>query len=120
MNWKKLIPTFSRLFLQNRKKPDTEKTAFFVINFEPSEVQTHSAPQNDRVNLSFVKDKHIAGKKMARYGLKMTINQLLFFGSLPNLHGVSGCIWGHNFISNQDLDPFRTSKWPSEPQFCER
>ena len=39
-----------------------------------------------------VKDKHIAGKKMARYGLKMTINLLLHFGSLPNLHRASGYI----------------------------
>ena len=49
---------------------------------------------------------------MARYGLKMTINQLLFFGSLPNLHGASGYIWGHNFRPNQDLEPISTSKWP--------
>ena len=31
--------------------------AFCVITFEPIEFQTHSAPQNDRLNLSFVKDK---------------------------------------------------------------
>ena len=39
-------------------------------------------------NLSFVKDKHVNAKKMARYALKMAIYQLLFFGILPNLHGV--------------------------------
>ena len=53
---------------------------------------THQAPQNDRLNLSFVKDDHVVGKEMARYGLKMTIYQLLFFGSSPNLHGASGYI----------------------------
>ena len=30
--------------------------AFCVITIEPIEVQTRSAPQNDRLNLSFVKD----------------------------------------------------------------
>ena len=29
-------------------------------------------------------------------------------------------IWGHNFWTNYNLDLLRTSKWPSEPQFCER
>ena len=29
-------------------------------------------------------------------------------------------IWGHNFWTNWDLAPLSTSKWPSEPQFCER
>ena len=57
---------------------------------------------------------------MARYGLKMAIYQLLFFGSSPNLHRASGYIWGHNLWPNQDLDPLSISKWPSEPQFCER
>ena len=27
---------------------------------------------------------------------------------------------GNNFYTNQNLDPLSTSKWPSEPQFCER
>ena len=50
-----------------------EKTAFFVVNFEPIEMQTHSAPQNDHVNLSFVKDSNVDGKKMARNGRKTAI-----------------------------------------------
>ena len=57
---------------------------------------------------------------MTMYGLKMAIYQLPFFWSSPNLHAASGYIWGHNFWTNQDLDPLSTSKWPSEPQFCER
>ena len=28
-------------------------------------------------------------------------------------------LW-HNFWTNCGVDPFRSSKWPSEPQFCER
>ena len=57
---------------------------------------------------------------MAMYGRYMAIYQLLFFGSLPNLYAALGYIWGHNFWTNQDLDLFSISKWPSEPQFCER
>ena len=37
----------------------TASFAFCVITFEPIEVQTRSAPQNDGLNLSFVKDEHI-------------------------------------------------------------
>ena len=50
----------------------------------------------------------------------MAIYQLLFFGSSLNLHGASGYIWGHYFWSKQDLDLLSTSKWQSEPHFCER
>ena len=41
-------------FLQNRTKTKMEKIAFWVITFEPNKIQTHSAPQNDRLNFSFV------------------------------------------------------------------
>ena len=52
------------IYPQRRKKPDTYNKdrmfvtsfAFCVITFEPIEVQTCSAPQNDRLSLSFVKD----------------------------------------------------------------
>ena len=50
----------------------------------------------------------------------MAIYQMLFFKSSPNSHEASGYIWGHNFWTNYDLDPLSTSKWPSEPPFCER
>ena len=33
----------------------------------------NSAPQNDRLNFSFVKDIHVVGKKMARKGWKTDI-----------------------------------------------
>ena len=45
-----------------------EKNAFCVINLEPIEVQTHSGPQNDRLNLSFVKNINVDGGKVARNG----------------------------------------------------
>ena len=37
--------------------------AFCVITFEQIKIQTCSAPQNDHLNLSFVKDNHIVGKQ---------------------------------------------------------
>ena len=35
----------------------------FVIIFEPNKMQTSTAPQNDCLNLSFVKDIHAVGNK---------------------------------------------------------
>jgi hypothetical protein len=42
--------------------------AFCIITFEPIISKTFKAPQNDRRNLSSVKDEHTYGKKMARKG----------------------------------------------------
>ena len=42
-----------------------EKIAFCVITFEPVKTQTHSAPQNDRLSFSFVKDSHVDGGNFA-------------------------------------------------------
>ena len=53
------------LFLQNRTKTKMEIIAFCVITFEPIKIQTHSAPQNDRLNFSFVKDIHLDGGNLA-------------------------------------------------------
>ena len=44
---------------------------FCVITFEPIEVQTCSAPQNDRLNLVFVKDIKVDVEKMTRNRHKM-------------------------------------------------
>ena len=44
-----------------------------VITFKPNKIQTRLAPQNERLNLSFVKDIHVVGKKMTRSGFKTTI-----------------------------------------------
>ena len=52
-------------FLQNRTKTKMEKIVFFVITFEPIKIQTHSTPQNDRLNLGFVKDIHVDGGTLA-------------------------------------------------------
>ena len=50
--------------------------AVCVITFEPIKIQTCSSPQNDRLNLSFVKDIKVIGKKPTRYGHKMDFCQL--------------------------------------------
>ena len=46
---------------------------FCVKKFVPIKIKTHTAAQNDHLNLSFVKDVHIVGKKMARSGCKTAI-----------------------------------------------
>ena len=37
---------------------------FSVISFEPIEIHTGLAPQNDHLNLSFVKDIYVVAKQM--------------------------------------------------------
>jgi hypothetical protein len=90
---------------------------FFVITFAPIKILSHWAPQNYRQNLSFVKDKHVVCKIMARYGLKMTIYQLLFFGSSPNLQGASGYIWRHNFWLTRDIGICKQLFWTLHNSF---
>ena len=41
-----------------------------VITFEPPEIQTCSAPQNDCLNLSFVNDSYVDSGKLAKNGQK--------------------------------------------------
>ena len=62
-------------FLQNRKKTKMEKIAFCAITFDPIKIQTHSAPQNDRLNFSFVKDSG----NLAWNSCKTAICRALFF-----------------------------------------
>ena len=54
---------------------------FCVITIVPVMILTHKVPQNGRLDLSSVKEEDTAGEKMARYGSKMTIYQLLIFES---------------------------------------
>ena len=49
---------------------------FCVIPVVPIMIQICLAPQNDRLNLNFVKYFHIVGIKMARNGRKMAIYQM--------------------------------------------
>ena len=50
-----------------------EILAFFNIAPQPIKIQIHSAPQNDRLDFSFMKDTHETAKKMARKGRKQVI-----------------------------------------------
>ena len=52
-------------FLQNCTKTKMEKIAFCVITFDPIKIETHSAPQNDRLNFSFMKDICVDGGNLA-------------------------------------------------------
>ena len=63
----------NEFFLQNHKNSETEIFAFCVITFES--IQTRLAPQNDRLNLSFVKYIYANGGKLARNGRKTAICQ---------------------------------------------
>ena len=43
-----------------------EILTLYAITFEQIKIQKRSAPQNDRLNLSFVKDTYVNAEKMAR------------------------------------------------------
>ena len=60
----KMQKTQMSVFVQNRQKTEMEIFVFCVITFQPIIIKTCKAPQNDRQNLSFVKDKHTYGKKL--------------------------------------------------------
>ena len=47
-----------------------EILTFYGIIFDSIEIQIRSAPQNDRLNLSFVKDIYAIAEKVARKGRK--------------------------------------------------
>ena len=50
----------------------------YAIAFDPIEIQTCDAPQNNRLNHSFLKDFDVVGEKMARNGPKMVIFEVWF------------------------------------------
>ena len=59
------------MYFQARKNTDFNQ--YFVVAFDPIKISTHYAPQNDRWNLSFVKDIYVVAKKMTTNGRKMAI-----------------------------------------------
>jgi hypothetical protein len=85
----------------------TSSFAFCVITFEPIEVQTCSAPQNDRLDLVFVKDDYVNSRKLARNGRKTAI--YLFVSSQVQKNIFAFCVITFEPIEVQ-----------SESQFCER
>ena len=48
------------------------------IDFDPIQIKTCSAPQNDRQHLLFVKDIHVNAKKMTTKGPKWPFLKLKF------------------------------------------
>ena len=68
---------FSYKISKNRKR---KFFAFWTITREPIKIQTHSASQNDRQNLSFVKNTYGNAKKMAGKGGKVVIYESQILG----------------------------------------
>ena len=64
---------------RDEKISNCRVTAFCVITFEPIKILTHKAPQNDRLNLSFVKEVHVIGKKWPEMVVKLTFIILFHF-----------------------------------------
>ena len=65
------------MHFQAWKKKDFNQ--YYVVAFDPIKIYTHSAPQNDRLNLSFVKDIYVVAKTMARNDLFWNLNFRVFF-----------------------------------------
>ena len=61
----------------------------FVITFEPNKIQTHLAPQNDRLNLSFAKYSHKIAKKWQDMVLKRLFIILFHFRTVYTSSGNS-------------------------------
>ena len=67
--------------------------------FDPIELLTHLAPQNDPRHLSFVKHIHAVGKKMNRNGRKMAkLRGCLFFEQTRTIANEKGGCWGKNWV----------------------
>ena len=49
------------------------------MTFEPIKIQAHSAPQNDRLSYSFVKDIHLDGRNLVCNSCKTAICQSTSF-----------------------------------------
>ena len=73
-----------------------EIIAFCVITFEPIKIKTCSAPQNDRLNLSFVKYIHVDGE----IWLKMVVKRLL----VSLLTFVTPYMYSQVLLQNKDRD----------------
>ena len=65
------------MHFQAWKKKDFNQ--YYVVAFDTIKIYTHLAPQNDRQNLSSVKDIYVVAKKMTRNGRKMAIFEIEMF-----------------------------------------
>ena len=50
------------------------------MSFDPIEIQTHQAPQNDRLNLSFFKDLNVVGEEWPERVVKWSFLSCKFSG----------------------------------------
>ena len=69
----KLTVSFSRVFFTNSVKTGNGNFRVLAITREPIEIQIHTAPKNDRLNLLFMKDIYVGAPKTARNSLKTVI-----------------------------------------------
>ena len=56
-----------------QKKMKCKNMDVFAFCVELIRIQTHLAPQNDRLNLRFVKDEDTYGRKMTKNGCRTVI-----------------------------------------------
>ena len=52
---------FHNVFLRNQSKPEKEILTFYAITYEPIKIQK---PQNERLNITFVKDTDVNAEKL--------------------------------------------------------
>ena len=70
-------------FFQNWKTQFSNQIIIHVIAFDPINIQTCLAPQNDRQDLSFVKENYVLGQKMTRNGRKLAKRKSCQFFKSP-------------------------------------
>ena len=81
-------------FFVSQPSLEMEIFAFCAITFEPIKIQTRSAPQNDRLNFSFVKDAHVDGGNLASNSCKTAICQSTSFRE--TLYFYFWSFWAHS------------------------
>ena len=87
--------------------------ANFISIFHKTEVQTVILRCLTNLNLNWYNSYDTKRKN--------TKNANVCFHTKSQKNGNGNiCVSCHNFWTNQNLDQLSTSKWPSEPQFCER
>ena len=85
---------FQVFFFQNWKTQFSNQIVIYVIAFDPINIQTCLAPQNDRQNLSFVKDSYVLAQKMTRNGRKLAKCKSCQFFKSPDF----SFIWFNNYL----------------------
>ena len=71
LSFLKEILKFSVFSSKIGKHSCQKKIVLYVVAFDPNQIQTCSALQNDGLNLSFVKNINVACEEMTRNGCEM-------------------------------------------------